>query len=129
MRAIYYVFALFHRSRLSFYAVNKKYQYDHQSADDSGNIMPMSQVITNPTSIMPRCYGQCFKCYQIACRFFFMHLDYAVGDVHSVEVDDFKAHVQKMHSNDDYLFSEEYSVSFLTHKHVTNNCLGFCGVL
>ena len=31
--------------------------------------------------------------------------------IQPIPVKDFKEHVQKMHSNDDYLFSEEYSVS------------------
>ena len=37
----------------------------------------------------------------------------AIGNVHPVQVDNFKAHLQKMHSNDDYLFSEEYGVSYI----------------
>ena len=40
-----------------------------------------------------------------------VHVNFS-GTINPVSVDDFKDHVQKMHSNDDYLFSEEYSVSF-----------------
>ena len=32
------------------------------------------------------------------------------GSISPIPVKEFKEHVQKMHSNDDYLFSEEYSV-------------------
>ncbi len=32
------------------------------------------------------------------------------GSIQPIQVEDFKEHVHKMHSNDDYLFSEEYNV-------------------
>lgn len=35
----------------------------------------------------------------------------AVGTMDPIPVLHFKAHVNKMHANDDYLFSEEYAVS------------------
>lgn len=34
-----------------------------------------------------------------------------VGTLEPIPVSHFKAHVSKMHANDDYLFSEEYAVS------------------
>ena len=41
------------------------------------------------------------------------------GTMEPIPLDKFKDHVERMHSNDDYLFSEEYSVSShpLTHTH------------
>ena len=43
------------------------------------------------------------------------------GTMEPIPLDKFKDHVKRMHSNDDYLFSEEYSVGCHTHTHTHTN--------
>ena len=38
------------------------------------------------------------------------------GTMDPIPVDKFSKHVQKMHANDDYLFSEEYNVSVMSRE-------------
>ena len=45
---------------------------------------------------------------------------YLAGTMEPIPVSQFKAHVLKMHSNDDYLFSEEYAVSCVLRKYCDN---------
>ena len=59
---------------------------------DSPNTIQMQPVIVNPNPVSP--YS---------------------GTLEPIPLDKFKEHVQRMHSNDDYLFSEEYNVSITIH--------------
>ena len=65
-------------------------------------IQPIS-IISNPAAVRP--YGKDF--IVMDCDDLF----YSAGTLDPIDVDQFADHVAKMHSNDDYLFSEEYSVS------------------
>lgn len=91
--------------------ISKKGKGYQRSGDEVGGgfpAIPMEVIENTGASYIPKAYGQSNNNYTTIRTSW---IGYIPGTVSPIPIADFREHVHKMHSNDDYLFSEEYSVS------------------
>lgn len=96
---------------------------NHLKKEKSDTSTSTDKIISDPSPFLPICGGLLFFGIIIIYIFYIHWMWYYIASLasdsaHSVQKDDIDGHMQKIHSNEDYLLSEDDDVCFYKVLHV-----------